>query len=105
MVKMMRIRQSKGKTSVKPSRLFVSEFESDPLTNFRYRLKVSNLNSSVSESDLVDLFCAIGAIRDAKLSADPGSAIITFVKRAAAMAAITKYNGRELDKQKISGII
>jgi len=67
-----------------------------------YRLKVSNLNSSVSESDLVDLFCAIGAIRDAKLSADPGSAIITFVKRAAAMAAITKYNGRELDKQKIS---
>merc|ERR1712131_360213 len=30
-----------------------------------YRLKVSNLNSSVSESDLVDLFCAIGAIRDA----------------------------------------
>jgi len=68
-------------------------------------LKVSNLNSSVSESDLVDLFCAIGAIRDAKLSADPGSAIITFVKRAAAMAAITKYNGRELDKQKISGNI
>ena len=64
---------------------------------------MSNLNSSVSESDLVDLFCAIGAIRDAKLSADPGSAIITFVKRAAAMAAITKYNGRELDKQKISG--
>ena len=103
MVKMMRIRQSKGKTE--PSRLFVSEFESDPITNFRYRLKVSNLNSSVSESDLVDLFCAIGAIRDAKLSADPGSAIITFVKRAAAMAAITKYNGRELDKQKISGII
>ena len=68
-------------------------------------MKVSNLNSSVSESDLVDLFCAIGAIRDAKLSADPGSAIITFVKRAAAMAAITKYNGRELDKQKISGNI
>lgn len=66
---------------------------------------MSNLNSSVSESDLVDLFCAIGAIRDAKLSADPGSAIITFVKRAAAMAAITKYNGRELDKQKISGNI
>lgn len=67
-----------------------------------YRLKVSNLNASVSESDLVDLFCAIGAIRDARLMSTPGSAIITFVKRAAAMAAITKYNGRELDKQKIS---
>jgi RNA recognition motif-containing protein len=67
-----------------------------------YRLKVSNLNASVSESDLVDLFCAIGAIRDARLMATPGSAIITFVKRAAAMAAVTKYNGRELDKQKIS---
>jgi len=66
-----------------------------------YRLKVSNLNASVSESDLVDLFCAIGAIRDAKLTPDPGAAVITFVKRAAAMAAITKYNGRELDKQKI----
>jgi len=67
-----------------------------------YRLKVSNLNASVSESDLVDLFCAIGAIRDARLMSTPGSAIITFVKRAAAMAAITKYNGRELDKQKIT---
>lgn len=67
-----------------------------------YRLKVSNLNTSVSESDLVDLFCAIGAIRDARLTSTPGSAVITFVKRAAAMAAITKYNGRELDKQKIS---
>ena len=64
---------------------------------------MSNLNQSVSESDLVDLFCAIGAIRDAKLSPEPGSAVITFVKRAAAMAAITKYNGRELDKQKIMG--
>ena len=52
---------------------------------------------------MVDLFCAIGAIRDAKLSPEPGSAVITFVKRAAAMAAITKYNGRELDKQKIMG--
>lgn len=67
-----------------------------------YRLKVSNLNASVSESDLVDLFCAIGAIRNARLLSTPGSAIITFVKRAAAMAAVTKYNGRELDKQKIS---
>ena len=94
----MLIRLLKGKTIIPQL--------ADPLTVkilFRYRLKVSNLNSSVSESDLVDLFCAIGAIRDAKLSADPGSAIITFVKRAAAMAAITKYNGRELDKQKISG--
>jgi RNA recognition motif-containing protein len=71
---------------------------------FSYRLKVSNLNASVSESDLVDLFCAIGAIRDARLTSTPGSAIITFVKRAAAIAAVTKYNGRELDKQKISGI-
>ena len=64
---------------------------------------MSNLNASVSESDLVDLFCAIGAIRDAKLTPEPGAAVITFVKRAAAMAAITKYNGRELDKQKIMG--
>ena len=64
---------------------------------------MSNLNSSVSDSDLVDLFCAIGAIRDAKLGAEEGTAVITFVKRAAAMAAITKYNGRELDKQKIIG--
>ena len=63
---------------------------------------MENLNSSVSESDLVDLFCAIGAVRDARLQTS-GEAIVTFVKRAAAMAAITKYNGRELDGEKISG--
>lgn len=66
-----------------------------------YRLQVTNLNASVSESDLVDLFCAIGAVRDSRLQST-GEAIVTFVKRAAAMAAITKYNGRELDGQKIS---
>ena len=69
----------------------------------RYRLQVTNLNASVSESDLVDLFCAIGAVRDSRLQST-GEAIVTFVKRAAAMAAITKYNGRELDGQKISGM-
>jgi len=90
----------RGKSAIKE---ILDDGEDDAYSPIEgYRLKVSNLNSSVSESDLVDLFCAIGAIRDAKLSADPGSAIITFVKRAAAMAAITKYNGRELDKQKIS---
>lgn len=66
-----------------------------------YRLEVTNLNASVSESDLIDLFCAIGAVRDARLQSS-GVAIVTFVKRAAAMAAITKYNGRELDGQKIT---
>ena len=68
---------------------------------FRYRLKVSNLNASVSESDLVKVFCAIGAIRNARLLSTTGSAIITFVKRA---ATVTKHNGRDLDKQKISGM-
>jgi RNA recognition motif-containing protein len=73
------------------------------LSTLRYRLQVTNLNASVSESDLVDLFCAIGAVRDSRLQST-GEAIVTFVKRAAAMAAITKYNGRELDGQKISGM-
>lgn len=89
----------RGKSAAK-EKLDVSEDAFSPIEG--YRLKVSNLNASVSESDLVDLFCAIGAIRDARLTSTPGSAIITFVKRAAAIAAVTKYNGRELDKQKIS---
>ena len=89
------IRQLKGN--------FLLLFAKIDVQSVRYRLQVTNLNASVSESDLVDLFCAIGAVRDSRLQST-GEAIVTFVKRAAAMAAITKYNGRELDGQKISGI-
>ena len=65
-----------------------------------YTLKVKNISSAVSEEDLVKLFSRIGAVRNVN-SNDEGEAKVTYVKRACAVAAVDKYDGKDLDDQEI----
>lgn len=62
-----------------------------------FKVSVSNLNSTVSEGDLRELFGSIGTINEARLTNKPGQAFATFVRLQDAERAISEYNNRELD--------
>jgi hypothetical protein len=66
------------------------------------KIMITNLNEDILESDMEELFGNIGDIKSAVVHYDAsgrsrGTAEVTFRKRADAVEAIEKYNGRELD--------
>eukprot|EP00301_Raphidiophrys_heterophryoidea_P019960 c4770_g1_i1.p1 GENE.c4770_g1_i1~~c4770_g1_i1.p1 ORF type:complete len:282 (-),score=46.27 c4770_g1_i1:110-955(-) len=71
-------------------------------SEFGTKLIVSNLEYTVSEKDVKDLFAAVGSIASARIKFDrtgrsEGSAEVTFTNSADARTALKKYNGLELD--------
>ena len=60
------------------------------------KVVVSNLQSSVSQEDILELFGDIGALKRAKVS-EPGTAEVTFVNRSDALKAVEIYHNRQLD--------
>jgi len=71
------------------------------------RLHVENLQFSVSEQDLWDLFGSVGTVQKVFMHYDragrsQGTADVTMTSRAAAANAIRKYNGVALDGEALS---
>ena len=60
------------------------------------KVVVSNLQNSVSQEDILELFGDIGALKRAKVST-PGTAEVTFVNRSDALKAVEIYHNRQLD--------
>jgi len=60
------------------------------------KVVVSNLQSTVSQEDILELFGDIGALKRAKVST-PGTAEVTFVNRSDALKAVEIYHNRQLD--------
>jgi len=60
------------------------------------KVVITNLQTSVTQEDILELFGDIGALRRAKLIA-PGHAEVTFVNRKDALKAVEIYHNRQLD--------
>merc|ERR1712242_142000 len=60
------------------------------------KVVVSNLQSTVSQEDILELFGDVGALKRAKVSS-PGSAEVVFVNRSDALKAVEIYHNRQLD--------
>ncbi len=60
------------------------------------KVVVSNLQDSVTQEDIVELFGDIGALKRAKL-VEPGLAEVVFVKQSDASKAVEIYHNRQLD--------
>ena len=60
------------------------------------KVVVSNLQNTVSQEDILELFGDIGALKRAKVST-PGQAEVTFVNRQDALKAVEIYHNRQLD--------
>jgi len=60
------------------------------------KIVIQNLQSSVTQDDISELFGDIGALRRAKL-VGPGHAEVTFVNRSDAVKAVEIYHNRQLD--------
>jgi len=60
------------------------------------KIVIQNLQTSVTEEDIIELFGDIGALRRAKL-VNPGHAEVTFVNRSDAVKAVEIYHNRQLD--------
>lgn len=60
------------------------------------KVVVSNLQTTVSQEDILELFGDIGALKRAKVS-NPGTAEVTFVNRSDALKAVEIYHNRQLD--------
>jgi RNA recognition motif-containing protein len=60
------------------------------------KVLVSNLQESVSQDDIIELFGDIGALKRAKVI-EPGTAEIVFVKMSDAAKAVEIYHNRQLD--------
>lgn len=60
------------------------------------KVVVSNLQNTVSQEDILELFGDIGALKRAKVST-PGTAEVTFVNRSDALKAVEIYHNRQLD--------
>ena len=58
--------------------------------------QVTNLQSSVTKDDIVELFGDVGALKRAKVST-PGTAEVVFVNRSDAQKAVEIYHNRQLD--------
>lgn len=61
-----------------------------------YRIVVSNLHSSVTESDIKELFQEVGDLNDARL-VRTGVAEVIFKKEKDALKAVEVYHNRQLD--------
>lgn len=71
---------------------------SPPFTEVGHRIVVSNLHTTVTESDVRELFEDIGALVFVKLSR-PGVAEVVFKKQPDAEEAVETYHNRQLDGQ------
>jgi len=60
------------------------------------KVVINNLQTSVTEEDILELFGDIGALKKAKL-VTPGHAEVTFVQRREAQRAVEVYHNRQLD--------
>ena len=60
------------------------------------KVVVSNLQTSVTKDDIIELFGDVGALKRAKVST-PGTAEVVFVNRADALKAVEVYHNRQLD--------
>lgn len=60
------------------------------------KIVIQNLQTSVTQEDILELFGDIGALRRAKL-VNPGHAEVTFVNRVDAVKAVEIYHNRQLD--------
>ena len=60
------------------------------------KVVVSNLQPSVSQEDIVELFGDVGPLKRAKVTT-PGTAEVVFVNVADALKAIEVYHNRQLD--------
>ena len=60
------------------------------------KIQVSNLEDSVSQEDISELFGDIGALKRAKL-VEPGVAEVVFIKKEDAQKAVEIYHNRQLD--------
>merc|ERR1719312_128747 len=60
------------------------------------KIVIQNLQTSVTQEDILELFGDIGALRRAKL-VNPGHAEVTFVNRGEAARAVEIYHNRQLD--------
>lgn len=60
------------------------------------KVVIQNLQTSVTQEDIIELFGDIGALRRAKLVA-PGHAEVTFINKADATRAVEIYHNRQLD--------
>lgn len=67
-------------------------------SNQGYRIVVSNLHGSVSQSDIKELFEDVGPLLDARL-VRTGVAEVIFEKLADAQSAVDTYHNRQLDGQ------
>lgn len=75
---------------------------SSPLQGFK--VMITNLQTSVTQEDVLELFGDIGALRRAKLIA-PGHAEVTFVNRKDALKAVEIYHNRQLDGKPMKCIL
>ncbi|XP_037029621.1 polymerase delta-interacting protein 3-like [Bradysia coprophila] len=69
-----------------------------PPKNSGYRIVVSNLHSSVSQSDIKELFEDIGTLMEARL-VRPGVAEVIYTSMKDAETAVDTYHNRQLDGQ------
>ncbi len=60
------------------------------------KIVVANLQSSVTQEDITELFGDVGALKRAKI-VEPGVAEIVFVNRSDALRAVEIYHNRQLD--------
>lgn len=60
------------------------------------KIVIQNLQSSVTQEDILELFGDIGALRRAKM-VNPGHAEVTFINKADAARAVEIYHNRQLD--------
>jgi len=60
------------------------------------KIVIQNLQTSVTQEDILELFGDIGALRRAKM-VNPGHAEVTFINKADAARAVEIYHNRQLD--------
>ena len=62
---------------------------------------MSNLCSSVTEEDVLELFATVGPVKSVKMLEEAGTAKVFFVRQDDAFEAVRKYNDRRLDGKRM----
>jgi len=96
-----RIRDEDRRRQIEPSSYHLTNSEAMANTSpfAGTKVVVSNLQSSVSQEDLSELFGDVGTLRRVKMLPTPGSAEIVFMNKEDADRAIEVYHNRQLDGQ------
>ncbi|XP_055304529.1 polymerase delta-interacting protein 3-like isoform X2 [Sitodiplosis mosellana] len=98
----MRNRLQRAPDNTQSAGIFTNPYASNSrerlVTNAGYRIVVSNLHSSVSQSDIKELFEDVGPLFDARL-VRTGVAEVIFEKLKDAQTAVDTYHNRQLDGQ------